>query len=180
MATYLYVKLELSDNGCWGLIELVYTVVLWVSLAVTFIISTVSTLRKRQSDKLKAEPYTLAITLVTLVTLIVGGFWGDNLKGAKWIDARSQNYSAQPSAQDLTLRRNGTFTIYLREDDFTCYFSGNYKIKGDTLSFENAVIEKTNSKMTAQYLFKDKTLLPIANGIEHEEKFSKFDVISIK
>ena len=178
--TLLYLRLNLSDNGCWGLIELIYSVGLWIFLAVTFIISTIATLRKKQSERLKAEPYSLTITLVTLFTLIVVGLWGDNLKGAKWVEAKSQNYNAQPSAQDLTLRKNGTFTVYLREDDFTCYYSGDYKKLGDTVSFEKSIIEQTNSKMTVQYLLKDKTLLPLTNDNDEQNKFARFDIISTR
>ena len=173
-------KLNLSDNSCWGLIELIYSVGLWIFLTITFIISLVATLRKRQSERLKAEPYSFTITLVTLLTLIVVALWGDNLKGAKWIEAKSQNYNAKPSAQDLTLRKNGTFTIYLREDDFTCYYSGDYKKSGDTLSFENSIIEQTNSKMTVQYLLKDQTLVPLTKDTERQNKFGKFDIVSTK
>jgi O-antigen/teichoic acid export membrane protein len=88
--TFLYLRGQLSDNGCWGLIELVYTVAFWIFLALTFIVSISATLRKRQSQKIKAEPYSLIITLLTLLALIIAGLWGDNLKGAKWIE-QTQN-----------------------------------------------------------------------------------------
>jgi len=85
--TFLYLREQLSDNGCRGLIELVYAVAIWIFLALTFIVSISATLRKRQSQKLKAEPYSL---IITLLALIIAGLWGDNLKGAKWIEAKAK------------------------------------------------------------------------------------------
>lgn len=180
LVTFLYLRLELSDNGCRGLMELLYTVALWIFLAITFTISIVATPRKRESDRLKVEPYTFTITLATLIALIVGGFWGEHIKGAIWIEARSQNYNAQPSAQDLRLRKNGTFTVYLREDDFTCYYTGDYKKSSDTIIFDNETIDKTNFKMTTQYLFKDKVLFPLTSDLNDEKQFSKFDITLTK
>ena len=114
------------------------------------------------------------------MTLVVALLWGDNLKGTKWIEAKSENYDAQPSAQILTLRKNGTFKVYLREDDFTCYYSGNYKKMGDTLCFEKSIIKQTSSKMTFQYLVKDKTLLPLTNETNEQNKSVKYDIISMR
>ena len=121
LVTILYFRLQLSSKGCWGLVELVYNIVLWILLALTFVISIVVTLGKRQSQTFKAEPYSFTITLITLLALLIGGLWGDTSKGAKWIEARSQNYNGHPSAQEFTLRKNGTFTVFLREIDFTCH-----------------------------------------------------------
>ena len=176
LATFLYLRLRLSENGCWGLIELVYSIALWIFLALTFAISIVATLRKRQSQTFKAEPYSLTVTLVTLLTLLVGGIWGDNLKGKKWIEARSQNYNGQPTAQELTLRKNGTFTVYLREDDFTCYYSGDYRKVSDTVTFDSETIGKTDFKLTTQYLLKENVLYPLTNSVGNGKKFSKFDI----
>ena len=176
LVTLLYLRLQLSYNGCWGLIELIYTVVLWIFLALTFAISVVATLRKRQSQTLKAEPYSLTVTLVTILALLAGGLWGDNLKGAKLFEARSQKYNGQPSAQELTLRKNGIFTVYLREDDFTCFYSGDYRKVGDTLTFDSETIGKTDFKLTTQYLLKDNVLYPLPNSIGNEKQFSKFDI----
>lgn len=105
---------------------------------------------------------------------------GDNLNGGKWIVARSQNYKRQPSAQELTLRKNGTFTVYLREADFTCYYSGNYVKTRDTLTFDNETIGKTDFKITTQYLIKDNILYPLTNNSDGGKQFSKFDIILSK
>ncbi len=173
--TFLYLRLQLSDEGCWGLIDLIYCVALWIFLALTFSISVVATLRKRQSERLKAEPYSLTIILVTLLALIVGGLWGDNLQGATWMKARSQNYNSQPSAQDLTLRENRTFTVYLREDDFTCHYTGKYKKVGDTITFDRETILRTDFKMTTNYLLKDNALFPL-NNLTDKKPLKVFDI----
>jgi len=93
LVTFLYLRQQLSENGCWGLIELIYTIVLWIFLALTFILSVVVIIRKRKSQALKVEPYSLTITLVTFIALMIGGIWSEELKGAKWIVARNQNYN---------------------------------------------------------------------------------------
>lgn len=180
LVTILYLRLQLSSNGCWGLIELVYNIVLWILLALTFVISIVVALGKRQSQKFKAEPYSLTITLITLLALLIGVLWGDTSKGAKWIVARSQNYNRHPSAQELKLRKNGTFTVYLRENDFTCYYSGDYWKVSDTLTFDNETISKTDFKLTSQYLIKDNVLYPLTSSEEKGKEFSKFDIISTR
>ncbi len=180
LVTILYLRLQLSSNGCWGLVELVYNIVLWILLALTFVISIVVTLGKRQSQTFKAEPYSFTITLITLIALLIGGLWGDTSKGAKWIEARSQNYNGHPSAQELTLRKNGTFTVYLREIDFTCYYSGDYWKVSDTLTFDNETISKTDFKLTSQYLLKDNVLYPLTSSEEKGKEFSKFDIIETR
>jgi hypothetical protein len=122
----------------------------------------------------------LTITLVTLLALIIGELWGDIIKGEKWIEAKSQNYNVQPSAQDLTLRKNGTFTVYLREDDFTCYYTGNYFTSNGKIILDKETVNKTNAKMTTQYLQGNKVLIPLTGTGEDRTQYSGFDIISTK
>jgi hypothetical protein len=163
VVTILYLRLNLASNGCWGLIEVIYSFILWVLLAATFTLAIVATLRKRQSQKLKAEPATLTVIIITLLVLIAGMFFSEIFKGAKWIDAKSENYNAKPSSVDLTLRKNGSFTVYLKEADFSCYYSGKYKKSGDTIILDKEVIDKTDFKLATHYLLNEKYLTPIVD-----------------
>lgn len=177
LAIVLYWRLNLADTGCWGLIEVIYSIIIWVLLAVTFTLAIIATLRKRKPQKIKAESITLAITTITLLALIAGMFFSEYFKGAKWIDAKSENYNAEPSAVDLTLRKNGNFTVYLREVDFSCYYSGKYKKSRDTIKLNKEIIDKANSKLTTHYLLTEKFLIPIFDQSQGEVLLPKLEII---
>jgi hypothetical protein len=177
VVSYLYLKLNLADDGCWGLIEGMYTIGLFILFAVTIPLAIMGTLRKRQLNKGKPEPITLSIGLVTLFTLIVGKAFGENLKGSTWIYALSDNRNLH--TQSLTLRTNGTFRVDLNEVDFSCYFSGNYQKHGDTILLDKGVIEQTNSLLTTKYLLKDTVLMPLNDTTKNSIRFSEL-VISAK
>jgi len=168
----------LADNGCWGLIELMYSVILWILLVITFILALVATLRKRQSERLRAERFSLTITLFTLTALVVGGFWGDNLKGSVWLEAKTQGYISQHSSLDLTLRKNRTFTVHLNETDFSCYYTGDYQKINDTLYFDKETIAKTDLKMTTLYLLHDRKLLPLIDTAKDNNQYTTFNIIT--
>ena len=178
VVTFLYLRLILADNGCWGLIELMYSVVLWILLTITFVLALIATLRKRQSEQIKAERFSLTITLLTLTALVIGGLWGNNLKGSVWLEAKTEGYISQYSSLDLTLRKNRTFTIHLNETDFSCFYTGNYQTSNDTLHFDEEIIAKTDLKMTTFYLLRDKTMLPLVDTTKDNNQYTKFDIIT--
>ena len=124
VVTFLCLKLHLADNGCWGLIETMYTVILFIMFAISNTVAFLGTLRKRQVNKEKPEPITLTIIWATFFVLIIGSAFGENFKEKKWIYAVSKHQNLR--AQTLTLRDNGTFRVDLNEVDFGCYFSRTY------------------------------------------------------
>lgn len=180
VVTFLYLRLNLADNGCWGLIELMYSVILWILLAITFVLALVATLRKRQSEGLKAERFSLTITFLTLIALVFGGLWGDNLKGSVWLEAKTEGYISQHSSLDLTLRKNKTFTVHLNEVDFSCFYTGSYQNSNDTLHFDEETIANTDLKMTTVYLLHDGKLLPLVDTTKDDNRYTKFDIVTIQ
>lgn len=176
IVTFLYLKLNLADNGCWGLIEGMYTIVLFILFAVTIPLAFWATYRKRQTSNGKLEPLTLTITTLTLCVLIGGKIFGEDFKGRTWIYAETSRQIL--SSQNLTFRTNGTFKVVLNEADFSCYFSGQYRKLGDTILLDNDVIDQTNSLLTIKYLLSGNLLKPLNNKNQDSLKFSEFLIVT--
>ena len=173
--TFLYLKLNLADNGCWGLIEGMYTVILFILFAVTIPIAFGATLRKRQINNRKPEPIALTISILTLFVLIGGKFFGEDFKGRTWIYAETSRQNL--STQNLKLRTNGTFKLDLNEADFSCYFSGLYRQHGDTILLDKDIINQTHSLLTTQYLLTETLLKPITIN-QDSVNFGEFIILT--
>lgn len=169
-------RLNLSDNGCTGLIEGIYIILLFILFAVTIPLSLMATFRKRQSHNKKPEPITLSITLFTFCVLIIGKGFGDDFKGSKWIYAKANIHELE--SQTLTLRKNGTFKVDLGHIDFSCSFSGQYQKHGDTIFLDKDVVDQTNSLLATKYLLQDTLLKPIIDANKNSIKFSQFLIIT--
>lgn len=174
--TFLYLRLNLSDEGCWGLIEGMYTVLLFILFAVTIPFAFMAAYRKRQPHPKKPELFTLTITLVTLAVLIIGKIFGDDFKGSIWIYAEANKDKLLN--QYLTLRNNGTFKVDLGHVDFSCYFSGQYQTHSDTIILDKDVVAQTNFLLTTKYLLQDNLLMPISDKSVDSTKYSEFVINS--
>ena len=174
--TFFYLRLNLADNGCWGLIEVMYTVLLFILFIVTIPVAFIAAYRKRQTHTKKPEPITLTITLVTLAVLIIWKIFGEDFKGSIWIYAEANKDKL--SNQYLTLRNNGTFKVDLGHVDFSCYFSGQYQKHTDTIILDKDVVAQTNSLLTTKYLLQDNLLIPINDISVDSTKFSEFVINS--
>ena len=170
--TYFYLRFSLADNGCSGLMDLFFDGFFFILFVVSIVLSFRATLRKRELYKRKPEPITLTITLVALLILIIGKAFGDDFKGSKWIYAETSRQ--QLSTQNLTLRKNGTFKVDLNEIEFSCYFSGQYQNRGDTIILDKDIIEQTHSLLTTKYLLLDTLLIPVNDNNRDSTKFGKF------
>lgn len=178
IVTTLYLKLNLADNGCWGLIEGLYTIVLYIFFVVTIPLAIWATLRKRQIKDGKPEPVTLTIFILTLSVLIGGKNFGEHFKGDTWIYAETSRQNL--STQNLTLRTNGKFKVELNEADFSCYFTGEYLKHKDTLILAKYVIDQTDSLLTTKYLVAGTLLKPISDKNQDSLRFSKFRIVTKK
>lgn len=174
--TSLYLRLNLADNGCTGLIEVMSTILLFILFAVTIPLSFMATFRKRQLYNKKPEPITLTITILALCVLIIGKVFGEGFKGRQWIYAKANIHNLETQA--LTLRKNGTFRVDLGYVDFSCFFSGQYQKYGDTIFLDIDVVDQTNSSLTSKYLLQDTILKPISDTKKDSFKFSEFVIIS--
>ncbi len=149
------------DENCQGLADLIIDVVFYIFLLLTGILAFVGTLRKRQSEKLKAEPITFSITLFTVLFLLYNSTLRGHTNGDKWIYSQSKNSNDLYSSQTLTLRKNGNFTVDLNDVDFGCSLSGSYKKTGDTIFLDKKTIDRTDSRMTTIYLIKSTEIVPL-------------------
>jgi hypothetical protein len=134
-------------------------------LLITIVIALIGIFHKQRIQKTKFEPITLLITVLTLITLIFFPLLTGHTKGEKWIEAVNKDSTHLISKQNLTLRKNGNFTIDLIEADFGCSISGTYKKSADTILLDQASIDKTNSKITSMYLMKLNELVPLFDTI---------------
>jgi hypothetical protein len=163
--TFGYCKLHNPDEQCEGLANVMIDLFFYIFLLVTIILALVGTFRKTRLLKTKFEPITFSITILTLLILVIFSFLTGHTNGEKWIYAENKNSIHSLSKQDLTLRKNGNFTINLIEADFSCSISGSYVKNRDTIILDQTAIERTNSQMTSMYLLKSNELVPLLDTI---------------
>jgi hypothetical protein len=172
---FAYYKFWNPDYSCQGMADIAINFIFYPLLIITVILALVGAVRKRQSANLKAEPITLSIILLTILFLIYNSTLRGHTNGDKWICAESKN-SSLLSTQDLTLRKNGNFTVDLNHADFGCSISGRYKKSGDTIVLEEAAINRTDEKMTTTYLVRSNQLIPLLDTANK----TTFDIKEIK
>ena len=177
IVTFLYLRFRLADNGCFGLIEIMYSILLFILFVITITFSVIAIFRKRPGYYKRPEPISLTIFLLTILVLIVGFFLGNTLKGRQWIYAEANVQKI--SSQSLTLRRNGTFRVDMKNADFGCFYSGQYKKHGDTILLEENIIDLTHNLLTSKYILKDSLLLPVNDSKLKKIEFANF-IISLK
>lgn len=163
--TFGYCKLHNPDEQCEGLANIMIDLFFYISLLVTIILSLVGTFRKTQLLKTKFEPITFSITILTLLILAIFSFLPGHTSGERWIYAVNKDSLHSLSKQDLTLRKNGNFTVNLNEVDFGCSISGSYLKNRDTIILDQTAIERTNSQMTSMYLMESNELVPLLDTI---------------
>jgi hypothetical protein len=174
LLSFFYCKNEFADNSCRGLIELLLQ---WTLFPITFFLSAVAIFLKRKVHKFKPEPYSLTVTVTPLICFWILSAFSDSLKGAIWIKAEDKKTFHRSPFYDLTLRKNGRFTLLQGSADFGCYFSGDYQIHDDTLIFDNKVITETDTRMTARYLMHQDKLLSIPEILNDSSVHVDFDII---
>ena len=164
--SYFYLDLYLSDEGCWGMIQAVGAIALFLGIIVTGIFALLTAFRKRQTEKIKFEPITLTIVLLTITTLIVCRLWGDNFKGQTWVYAEVTNNNFPVHKHSLTLRQNKNYKVRVNEIEWTCTYTGQYSIIADTIILNNEIAKRTDSNFMEKYLFVDNKLIPIVNKLD--------------
>lgn len=176
LITFFYLRISLDDNGCSGLMDLLFGALFITLFAVSIWLAFRAIYPKLELNKRKPEPISLTITLVTLAILIAGKIFGQDIKGSTWIYAEANTDKLETQA--LTLRENGTFKVELGHADFSCYFSGHYQKYGDTVVLDKDIIAQTNSVLTVDYVVKDTLLIPIKGSDKDSTKFSEFIIQS--
>ena len=163
--TFGYCKFNNPDEKCQGLANLMFDGFFIILFLISLILALRGIFRKRKLNKTKFEPITLSITTVTFIILIFYPLLVGHTRGDKWISAENKDTTQLISRQNLTLRKNGNFTVDLIEADFSCSISGKYKKAGDTILLDEATIHRTNSKITSKYLLQKNDLVPLIDTI---------------
>ena len=160
-----YCKFNDPDEKCKGLANSMFNGFFILLLLTSLILALRGVFRKRKLKKTKFEPITFSITSVTFIILIFYPLLAGHTRGVKWISAENKDKSQLTSKQNLTLRKNGNFTVDLVEADFSCSISGKYKKAGDTVLLDEATIDRTNSKITSKYLIQKNEIVPLIDTI---------------
>ncbi len=176
IAAYFFAAKQLADNDCRGLVDFAISIAQIIFCTVTFIIALIATLKKRESAKLKIEPITGTITLLTLLTIFVCGLYADRLKGKVLLLAESENFSHIPGGQKLKFRENGRVTLYKIETDFSCYETSDYKIIGDTFLLYKTQEVFERGIVSSKYVKTGYNLIPLTkdNLIDTSKQVIKF------
>ncbi len=176
IAAYFFAAKQLADNDCRGLVDFAISIAQIIFCTVTFIIALIATLKKRESAKLKIEPITGTITLLTLLTIFVCGLYADRLKGKVLLLAESENFSHIPGGQKLKFRENGRVTLYKIETDFSCYETSDYKIIGDTFLLDKTQEVFERGIVSNKYVKTGHNLIPLTkdNLIDTSKQVIKF------
>jgi hypothetical protein len=158
--TVYYAKHKLRTEGCDGFVEFFMYLILSFLIFFSLILCLIAIKRKRK----KPEIITLSITIITALGLIVVFIWGDKIHGHVWIKAQNINNRHEISRQRIMLRSNNTFRYDLIEADYSCFASGSYDIKGDTLNLDKETIQDSDGKFTTRYLLTKNFLIPIIDN----------------
>lgn len=147
---------------CNSPVSAIIFLVIYGILLLTGILAFTTAFRKRPADKSTPEPISLSVSLIALLFIIYNMTLRGHRTGDEWIHAENKNLNDIQESQDLTLRKNGTFTFCPNRD---CAFSGEYNKLGDTIIFDNETIDKVAPEMTTVYLLKSDKLIPLFDTV---------------
>ncbi|MFY7964635.1 MAG: hypothetical protein ACOVO1_07045 [Chitinophagaceae bacterium] len=159
--SYFVISSRFEKDGCSALIEIVFLVVEFIILVLCFMLAIVTSLKKRQSGKLKIEPTSGIIIFLTSLILFVSVLFPELLKSKITIEAINKDFGTIIGNQKMLLRKNNTATFYEIDADLTCYQTIEYSILNDTIIFKNSLPLNHNKKISKRYIIKQSELIPI-------------------
>ena len=109
---------------------------------------------------LRAEPISFMLLLICFIILIEFQFNSEIFKSERLITAECNRSIAIKKSLYLVLRKNETFDICLKDSISICSYSGSYKIKSDSVFFDDKTVAKANYLLAPVYLHRDSILLP--------------------
>ena len=173
LLTGYFIKHRLRTEGCDGFVEIFFNLILFFFIAISFVLCVIAITRKRE----KPEKISLTVTLLTILILTATFIIGDRIYGRVWLISQNFNDRHEISKQKITLRMNKTFRYDLIEADYSCFASGSFSIKDDTLNLDKGTIEKTDGKLTTKYILTKTFLIPI---VDMNSKAKTFDTLLIE
>jgi len=182
IASYFLISSQLADYGCNGFIDATFFLAKLIICFIFFIYAVIISLRKRQSEKLKIEPISGVIILITFVIVFISIANKDVFIGKIILEAEGTNFGMEEGLEVLTFRNNNRVTYLERNIDFGCYKTFNYSITDDTISLENDIGLSGNLKISKKYLKNNTRLQPInsSNKIDTTSNYISFTIVSKK
>jgi heme/copper-type cytochrome/quinol oxidase subunit 2 len=161
-------------DGCQGMADFIFFFFLTIIYIITLIIIVAIYTIKYFNKKETFNYFPLLTTLIVIIPIYLS-FQLNKYESPTTLYAKTQDSNRRIPCS-LTLRKNQTFEIQMREIEWTCYYKGNYKIKDDTLFLLRNDIEiKTDSLFTNKYLMDDnKKLLYPLDGLEYIQDTSSW------
>jgi hypothetical protein len=133
-------------------------------MLVTGIFAFLAAFRKRKTHKIKFEPITLTIVVLTIITVFIFRLWGDCFKGSIWIYSEVASSNFPVYNHSLTLRQNKSYKVRVNDIEWSCTYTGYYSLSGDTILLNNDIAKRTDSNFIEKYLLADSKLIPIINN----------------
>ena len=175
IVTFFYLKSNLAEEGCSGLIDLMVGLIFLILFIVSIFLAYKGCSNKHKlNNKRNFEPLTFSIIVITFIILLIGRIFGNRFKGEIWMSANSYQKNYYLENQELLLRKNGTFVITSIGADVSCFHSGKYINQFDTIILDKQTVEKVNNVITQKYFITSDTLQPIYDTTITKNRYSYF------
>lgn len=166
LTSYFFLTLTLKEERCWGMIEAWGYILLSLALMITGLMALFVAFRKRRTNRLKFEPITSTLILLTTSILFICIIWGNPFKPKTWLYAVVNVEGFSEIKHSLTLRNDKTYKVRITGIETSCDYLGSYSISGDTVFLDNNISQKTEGQFIHKYLLKNNTLTPISNLVD--------------
>ncbi len=154
----LILRKAVQVDKCYGIADGLTNVLLWLLGLVILAITLIVALKRynRQRDTIELLPLivpggvlVIYLAIASLQTLLA---------------SESVLYAQMEYGSSLTLKENNTYQLQDAHDDWSCLYSGDYVIRGDTLLLEGKVEVVTNGSFSDVYLVSKTYLVPLVQG----------------
>jgi hypothetical protein len=154
----LILRNAVQADKCYGIADGLIQVLLWLLGLVILGITLVTSTKRyhRQGDTLELLPLFVPGGLLILYVVIASlqTLWA----------GEPVLYAKMEYGSDLTLKENKTYRLQDAHDDWGCFYSGDYTIRGDTLRLEGEVEKATYGTFADSYLVRETHLAPLVRG----------------
>jgi hypothetical protein len=147
--------------------------VFWILLFLTFIVGLVATIYKTNSGIWlpRAEPISFMLLLICFIILLEFQFNSEIFKSERVFTADCNRSSAIKHSLYLVFRKDETLDICLMGSISICNYTGSYKIKSDSIFFDDKTVAKAKYLLAPVYLFRDSILLPQSLDTEKQANY---------
>lgn len=155
----LIIHRELATDGCLSLNGMIFFIMLKYLFALTFLIiitiDVVRLIKSRTFPNLLAVIVTMVILpMVVLALMLPKDVFESEIKIYATLKMGWKG--------SLTLREDNSYSVRYSNPEVTCYYSGNYLIKNDTLVLDTEIPEETGNVFYCKYLFRSEyKLIPM-------------------